>query len=539
MRSTPWSIWTIVLVILSVLSPWGNARAVDESADSSLPRAATSTAATAPPKRTPVQLPERPNILILMTDQERFPQHWPEGWADANLPNRKRLADTGLSFRRAICNSAMCSPSRSTLFTGLYPAQHGVKSTLSFGGSISNTEPTLPLNMQNLARILASAGYEIVYKGKWHMSKDPNGQKPRPQDVDAYGFSQWDGYEYGGSTDPDEFGGGESDFDQRVVDDAIAYLKSLPPSSGTTRPFALVVSLANPHDVLAYPRTWDNDAVYRATADFNQGIELPPTLDLDNLASKPTAQQQALMLLNAGLGILPTELQRRRYVNFYGFVHKVVDRQIGQVIDALEQRGLRESTVVIRTADHGELGLSHGGLRQKIFNAYEECLRVPLVFSNPILFPTAKVTDSLASLIDLLPTLASLAQVPDRDRWVFRGFDLSPVLKNPAASVQNALLFTFDDQNVGQGDGQTTVKQPNHLRCIRETNWKYARYFDPGGVEPEQYEMYDLLNDPLEVNNLVDNPAFAAKRAELAQKLAMLETDRLAPLPGPHANPAR
>ena len=63
----------------------------------------------------------------MMTDQERFPQYWPAGWADANLPNRKRLADVGLTFTHAFCNTAMCSPSRTTLFTGLYPTQHGVE----------------------------------------------------------------------------------------------------------------------------------------------------------------------------------------------------------------------------------------------------------------------------------------------------------------------------------------------------------------------------------------------------------------------------
>ena len=76
----------------------------------------------------------RPNIVVIITDQERHPMHWPAGWADANLPNRKRLADHGLSFTRSFCNTAMCSPSRSTFFTGLYPAQHGVTATLTEGG---------------------------------------------------------------------------------------------------------------------------------------------------------------------------------------------------------------------------------------------------------------------------------------------------------------------------------------------------------------------------------------------------------------------
>jgi choline-sulfatase len=85
----------------------------------------------------------RPNIVLIITDQERYPQYWPPGWADANLPNRKRLADHGLTFTRAFCNAAMCSPSRATLFTGLYLTQHGVEHTLTTGGTLSPEEPTL------------------------------------------------------------------------------------------------------------------------------------------------------------------------------------------------------------------------------------------------------------------------------------------------------------------------------------------------------------------------------------------------------------
>ncbi len=114
----------------------------------------------------------RPNIVLIITDQERSPQYWPAGWADANLPNRKRLADHGLTFTRAFCNAAMCSPSRATLFTGLYPAQHGVEHTLTTGGSLSPNEPTLQPTTQNMARLLASAGYNVQYRGKWHLTKD-------------------------------------------------------------------------------------------------------------------------------------------------------------------------------------------------------------------------------------------------------------------------------------------------------------------------------------------------------------------------------
>ena len=215
-----------------------------------------------------------------------------------------------------------------------------------------------------------------------------------------------------------------------------------------------------------------------------------------------------------------------------------MDAQLGRVLDAVKNPNhpaqLRDDVVVFYTSDHGEMGLSHGGLRQKMYNAYEETIHVPLIISNPVLFPTAQTTGALASLVDLMPTLASVAQVPHPEHWHFSGVDLSPVLSNPAAAVQDAILFTFDDQDAGQAappPALVAVGQPNHLRCVREANWKYARYFDPAGGEAEQFELYDLANDPDELTNLAAStaPAIVAEKNRLAQRLADLEAARLRP----------
>jgi arylsulfatase A-like enzyme len=467
-------------------------------------------------------LPTRPNLVIILTDQERQPQYWPAGWVEANLPNRQRLVEHGLSFTRAFCNSAMCSPSRSTLFTGLYPAQHGVTSTLTEGGTLSPTEPQLPLDAQNMAKMLAAAGYNVHYRGKWHMSKGADGGDASSTDVAAYGFQGWQPPEAGQDTAPANFGGGCANHDGRIAGEAVGFLSTLDPDSNT--PFALIVSFANPHDLLAYPQTWDQEEDgcdnYKSVAPacFEQGIELPPTYD-ESLADnyKPTAQSQSRALLLGALGPLIGPKAPKEYVNFYAYLQKVVDEHIGAVLDAIEAKpGLLDKTVIIRTSDHGEVGLSHNGLRQKIFNVYEETIHVPLVISNPTLFPQAVQTDALASLIDLMPTLASLADVPDRSQWTFMGTDLIPVIEdaannptNPTVTSQTEVLFTFDDENCGAPNGQTTVKQPNHIRCIRDERWKYAIYFDPAGVELPQFELYDLQADPQELHNCAnpDNSA--------------------------------
>jgi choline-sulfatase len=487
--------------------------------------------AGAPLARRAATLPDRPHILLIVTDQERAPRHWPAGWADANLPNRKRIADRGLSFTNAYCNACMCSPSRSTLFTGTYPAQHGVIDTLTSGGTLSAAEPQLAPTFQNMAHVLGAAGYNVQYRGKWHLSKGADGGKPSAQDVAAFGFEGWVPPDAGEDTAVDNFGGGQANHDAAYATQAADFLSTQTPATTANQPFALVVSFVNPHDVLAYPRTLDDDQVYSADANkFSQGISYTdiPSRNENLVGNKPRAHAQTLLLLAAGLGLLTDDTMRENYVNFYAYLQKVVDAHIGTVLDALEAQGLWESTVVIRTADHGELGLAHGGLRQKMFNVYQETINIPLVMSNPVLFPNPASTGALAALVDILPTIANLAGAHPSPRWSFKGHDLSPLLANPSGSVQDAILFTFDDEKAGAQNGQNFVTQPNHIRCMFDGRWKYARYFDPTDTEAEQYELYDLQSDPYELSNLSDsNPD---TRAEMAARLEVLELERLGAL---------
>jgi len=200
----------------------------------------------------------------------------------------------------------------------------------------------------------------------------------------------------------------------------------------------------------------------------------------------------------------------------------VVDRSIGRLLAALDQRDLRSSTVIVRTSDHGELGLSHGGLRQKMFNAYEEALRVPLVVSGPGI--PAGSSPALVSLVDLVPTLVGLAGGSCSGE--LDGFDLGPLLAGSGSSVRDAVLFTYDDHQAGTAF-QEAPGQPNRIRCVRDARWKYAVYLDPRGRVGSEYELYDLESDPDEAVNLADRHSgegrTAAARAELPRLRAKLE----------------
>lgn len=480
------------------------------------------------------------NVLMFITDQQRAIQHFPPGWAEQNLPGMQRLKRHGVTFERAFCNAAMCSPSRATLMTGLFPAQHGVKWTLEQDMPANQyPQQNLPTELPNLATVMAAAGYSTPLKGKFHLTK-PQGRSSTftAQDVAVYGFERWDPPDGGANQDPSEFGGGYTDMDKRYLEGngpneygqegILAYLRS--PAS-RVKPFFLVASLVNPHDVLSYPQTafWNGYTPQWLKGD----IELPATVNED-LRTKPRVQEQFLKLTNLGLGSLDPE-QQRDYLNFYGNLMKDSDRKLVRILDAMEEQGILENTLIIQTSDHGEMGMAHGGQRQKNFNFYEETLRVPLIYSNPRLFPKSAVSHAMVSHVDFLPTLASLFDAPEIARGRWQGVDYSRIVLNPAAPpVQDYIVFTYDDYQSGQSSGPYP-EPPNHIVSIREERYKLAKYYDADNpATPDQWEMYDLETDPLETRNIAwpacpRTPHEEAELARLQVRLHEVEEHRLRP----------
>jgi arylsulfatase A-like enzyme len=494
-------------------------------------------------------LGRRPNFLVVITDQQRAPQHWPQdaGWLAALMPNDAELARTGLRFTQAFCNTAMCSPSRATLLTGRYPAEHGVQLTLTAAdlrpdprngpavaatmaailrrseaparrvltqfargalqiGRRSGGEPELPPALPNLATLLRGAGYTVAYKGKWHLSH-PSGNGPLlggwaqrdAEQLAALGFDEWEPPDAGENAKAAHFGGGNAGWDSVYTGQAQRWLAR----AELPEPFCLIVSLVNPHDVLGYPAS--HRAGGYGNSDFRDlGVALPPTLGED-LGTKPGVHALMRLGMTAYLGPLRGRRAQFDYVNFYAHLHRLVDAEIGRLVATLgspdDPDSLRSRTVVVRCSDHGEMGLSHGGLRQKMFNVYEETIRVPLILSNPRLFAQPAETDALVSLVDVLPTLLSLAgaELPSG----LRGRDLTPLLTGDTAAGSDAVHFTYDDHQAGTAM-QNAPGQPNRIRAVRTKSAKYAVYFDPNGRADPEYELYDLERDPLELSNLLN-----------------------------------
>lgn len=479
-------------------------------------------------------LGNQPDIIILISDQERATQHFPKDWEKDNLPTMTFLKQHGFSFDRAYCNSCMCSPSRATLFTGLYPAQHQVTQTLTFGGDFSPAEMQLDTSLPNLASMLYNSGYDVQYRGKWHLSKGKLGENSLTSaEVALYGFMGYVPPDAGEDTKPENFGGGYANHDARYVLEGIQYLQRVRAlrAQGYHKPYCLILSLVNPHDVLCYPGGYGFGYTEKDYA--SREIDLPQTVNEQLLKNKkPMAQEQILASANYLLGTLTNEEMQRNYINLYGFMLKRIDTELGYFVRELyaEHEGisrLADSAVVFRIADHGEMGLAHGGMRQKAFVAYEEATRIPMVISNPLLFPQGTAhTNSmkLASLVDLMPTISAITNATPPDG--LRGTSLIPIMEDNTA-VQDALLFTFDDTKAGATSMPSAVKAANRVRSIRTEEWKYTYYFDSLGAYLKQYEMYNLLEDPTEYTNLAYDSNYESTRNDLAQQLTELERQKL------------
>lgn len=431
---------------------------------------------------------KRPNLVFIITDQERSVQHWP-GFA-SKLPAMQQLAASGLTFNQAFTGACMCSPSRATFLTSNYPAVTGVTTTGS--PEPPNALPKVE-TFPNLATVLKRGGYSsCAWLGKWHLG----GGGP-----DCYGFSGWVPPDAGNYlTINDTLGGGTPDNDGRFLTEILGFLSTATKSSD---PFCLVASFVNPHDV--YVGQFGPGTSGYSTADFSKVVVPLPTNAKENLDTKPRAQ--------AGMSWSNVQHSNSQqdYVNFYAYLQTIVDGQIEQILGALQN--VLNDTLIIRFADHGEMGLSHS-LVEKFYNAYEETIHIPLIFSNPTVWPEGQTTDALVSLIDLAPTLASLLNVQS-DFPGFKGTDLTKILDGVEPCVQNELHFTYDDIPTSLG--------PSTIRTIRTAAFAYSVYFVDDGSDAD-WELYDLGADPLENDNVAGTEAYGEIQSGLDDALQALMT---------------
>lgn len=460
-----------------------------------------------------------------MSDQERQRNWLPPS---VQLPWRDRLRAEGLELTRHYTHSSPCSPSRASLFTGQYLAQHGVVDNVIMPEH-KELDPAVP----TIGSILDRAGYRSSYIGKWHLS-----QSATP-DMAAYGFADWDG------NDRHFMGwaGTGVHFDPIIAANAASWLRAN--ATGGAKPWFLTVALVNPHDVMWFPidqpgydqrhpdevrkarkilewAKWKDDDVLPI---FDTGYdevceELPPNFG-DDLLDKPAAQRQWRWDQQHGLWgyIDPSDKKAwLRHLDYYVKLQQMADTSLGTVLGALEESGAYDDTIIIFTSDHGDMCGSHG-LRSKGPFVYEEIMHVPCYMRVPGVTQPGSVSDALATHVDLASTICALGGVDPATQASLKGVDLSPVLADPSATVRDHVLFAHDTAH---------TDEINHTRyAIRgffDGRTKYARYYGVGGGKPgtglwgkdpghklfdvdadfvdQEHEWYDLQEDPHEQVNL-------------------------------------
>ena len=504
---------------------------------------------------------DRPNILLIVSDQERQRSWLPPG---VTLPWRDRLRAEGLEFTDYFTHSSPCSPSRASLFTGRYLEGHGVLDNV-----IMPEHTELPTSTPTLGSLLDGAGYRSSYIGKWHLSHSPT------PDMEAYGFADWDG------NDRHFMGwaGTGVHFDPIIATNAAHWIQrnagpaasAAPPGAGSGRaePWFLTVALVNPHDVMWFPvdqpgykerhpddvaairqvlesAAWKDDDPLPVFADPYPEVvdQLPANFD-DDLHTKPEAHRQWRWDQQHGLWgfIDPSDKAAwLRHLDYYVHLHQLADRSLGTVLAALEASGAWDDTVIIFTSDHGDMCGSHG-LRSKGPFVYDEIMRVPLYMKVPGVTTPGSVTAALGSHVDLAATICSLAGAdPSAMASTVQGTDLAPVLADPSASVRDHVLFAQDS-------AQTTElnKVRYALRGFFDGHTKYARYYGVGGGKPStglwgkppgtklfdvdcsfddnDHEWYDHDTDPEELVNLGNDRSRRAELREVYERMRAYEQE--------------
>lgn len=389
---------------------------------------------------------ERPNILLVMTDQQSHNAFSAAGNPHLRTPAMDSLAARGAVFTETYCAYPVCSPSRSSVFTSRMPHETGVEEN---GKAIKAGIPTM-------GEIFTAAGYKTVYAGKWHLPKSFDGMT---------GFEKL----IGGSSQG-------RDMDEPVAHECSKWLRAKP-----AEPFLMVASFMNPHDICEWIRRHKGA---RAHPNVRAYPPAPANMGID--PAEPESVQfhrtKGYDLMSQGVGIAH-EWRRddvRQYLHDYYRMVEDVDHHIGTLLTALRDSGLERRTLVCFTSDHGEGLGAHRWVQKASF--YEESVHVPFLLAGPGVTPG--VSTHLTSLLDIVPTFCDFAGIPAPSEA--RGVSLRA--PKPRPFVVSELRYRDSSH-----DG----------RMVRSPRYKYVAF--RSGARSEQ--LFDLDTDPGEVVNLAADPA--------------------------------
>ncbi|MFC1735429.1 sulfatase [Candidatus Hydrogenedentota bacterium] len=451
----------------------------------------------------------RPNILFIMTDQQRADALGRAGNSIIKTPNLDSLAEGGVRFTQAFTQCSMCIPARFSLITGRYPHSHEVFHL----GPMKSDEASI-------AEILNDEGYRSAVSGKMHFCNadsyhgfefyayadrpdtlwdiiDTNsyidhlkkkGKAVRRSDAlpEARAWANEDGkdMEFG---DNDyvwwEYEPGIAAEDTHtafVTDRAIDFLEEK-----HDKPWMLWVSYFSPHGPYELPGPFD-------TMYSPEDMVIPDAGGLE-IDSKP-------MRVRKRSGKKTPKQMKERIASYYAQISEV-DHHVGRVISRLKELGLYDNTILVFTSDHGDM-LGEQQIMDKGPMLYDGVIRVPMIFHYPAKLPQGKVLAPLVASIDIMPTLLELAGVPVPRR--IQGQSLAALMNGVATQTKEAIFSEY---------GQGLTGDKGKMKMVRTEEWKFIYICN------DVNELYDLVNDPGELKNLAGRPEYVEVELEMMRKL--------------------
>ena len=504
---------------------------------------------------------ERPNILMIMTDDHAFQAISAYGHSLMHTPNIDRLAYDGIRMDRAFVANSISGPSRACILTGKYSHINGfTDNSRTFDGS----QPTFP-------KILREAGYQTAMIGKWHLNSEPQG-------FDTYSILIGQGEYYS----PQFYENGDTIVEPGYVTDIITD-KALDfiDEADSDRPWAMLCYHKAPHrnwmpaqrhlglysdSVFAEPVNLLDDYTGRGRAAREQEMEIArhmwPEWDLklmtpDRLEGDYTIvhssdvnkedvgranNHQASLLQYQGMYNRMTSVEKKRwneayasritewdsvrtlpadevtrwkyrmYMQDYAAVIRAVDENIGRMLNHLDSLGILDNTIVMYTSDQGFFLGEHGWFDKRFM--YEECQRTPMIIRYPGLIPSRSVSDALVMNIDIAPTFLDLAGIDIPED--ISGVSMKPILESGGKAPddwRDAVYYHYYEY-----PSWHSVKRHYGIRTDR---YKLIHFYN----DIDEWELYDLTIDPNEMNNVYDNPEYFSIKDNLHARLVRLQQE--------------
>lgn len=428
--------------------------------------------------RAPGRGAERPNILLIITDQQFANALGAAGNPYLKTPAMDSLAARGIRFEKSYCTYPLCTPDRASLVTSRMP--HELK--------VFENGKSIPKDALSMGEIFRNGGYQTAWAGKWHVPIPYPGFNKNRQKGGPRGFVvlPLEGPKH--RSNPNVGPGIGSD--PATVKAALKFLRQT-----HEQPFLLAVSLLKPHDICEYSR---KPEIFPLPSPEDPLPPLPTNFNVTaNEATGVQVARQARLASGPKLG----HWGRREWQTYrwaYYRLTEIVDRHIATVLDALERSGKKDNTLILFTSDHGEMCGAHGLVTK--MQMYEEAVKVPLIVCVPgeSGHPTVD-QDHLVSALDVLPTICDYARVPVLSS--FEGQSLRPLIEGTSTSWRSHLVVEMGAEC--------------NTRMVRSSRYKYVVYATGKVTEM----LFDLQADPGEMRNLAHEASLESVRESHRQML--------------------